>query len=113
MKKKLQKLLEENQWNITEAVIQEALESEDPKSFFEDLLQYGCQSWMVSSLVRYKDTHEFFNKHYDEIEEIRYDLEKQWIEIKFPTNDLKNFLAWLSFEHKAYELYNELEQDER
>jgi len=44
MKDTLQKLLEENHGNITEAIINEALEYDSPKSFFEDLLQYGCQS---------------------------------------------------------------------
>lgn len=71
MNKKLERLLEENSWNITEEVIKEAMEYSNPKEFFEDLLQYWCQSWMVGSLIRYKDTHKFFEKHYDEIQEIR------------------------------------------
>lgn len=111
MKDTLQKLLTENQWNITEEVIKEAMEYDDPKQFFEDLLQYGCQSWMVWSMIRYTDTHKFFNKHYDEIEDLRYELDEQWIELNIPTqSDLKNFFAWLSFEEKARELYDELEQ---
>ena len=44
MKDTLQTLLENNQDNITSAVIQEALEYDTPKAFFEDLLQNGCQS---------------------------------------------------------------------
>jgi len=45
MKHKLQKLLEENQGNITEAVITDALDySDNPSDFFTDLLQNGCQS---------------------------------------------------------------------
>ena len=44
MKKKLEILLEENPNTITAVVVQEALDSEDPKSWFNDLLQYGCQS---------------------------------------------------------------------
>ena len=64
MKDTLQTLLENNQDNITWAVIQEALNYDTPKAFFEDLLQYGCQSWMVWSLIRHKDTHEFFDKHF-------------------------------------------------
>lgn len=110
MKNKLLELLEQNNWNITEEVIKEAMDYDNPKDFFEDLLQYGCQSWMVWSMIRYKDTHEFFDRHYDEIEELRAELEEQWLEIKIPTHsDLKNFLAWLSFEEKARELYDELE----
>lgn len=44
MKNKLISLLEENQGNITEEVIKEALEYDNPKAFFEDLLQHGCIS---------------------------------------------------------------------
>ena len=44
MKKALEKLLEDNQGNITQAVIDEALSYDTPESFFEDLLQNGCQS---------------------------------------------------------------------
>lgn len=109
MKKKLQQILEANHWTITEEVIKEALDYHSPKEFFEDLLQHGCQSWMVSSLIYYEDTHAFFEKYYDEIEEIRNDLSEQWIEINIPSHsDLKNFLAWLSFEQRAYKLYNDL-----
>lgn len=61
-------------------------------------------------MIRYTDTHKFFELHYQEIQDIRAELEDQGIEVKIPTNtDLKNFLAWLSFEHRAYELSNELE----
>ncbi len=110
MRNRLKQLLEENNWNITEEVINEALKYHNSKAFFEDLLKYGCQSWMVNSLIYYKDTHTFFNKHYEEIEEIRAELEEQWIEVKIPANtDLKNFLAWLSFEKRAYEIYNNLD----
>ena len=67
---------------------------------------------MVGSLIYYKDTHEFFERHYDEIEEIRAELDEQGLELKIPSHsDLKNFLAWLGFEEKARELYDELEMD--
>lgn len=64
---------------------------------------------MVSSLIYYEDTHAFFEKYYDEIEEIRNELAEQGLDIQIPSHsDLKNFLAWLSFEQRAYELYNDL-----
>ena len=44
MKKTLETLLEDNQNNITQAVINEALNYHSPKDFFEDLLEHGCQS---------------------------------------------------------------------
>ncbi|WP_428743764.1 DUF7222 domain-containing protein [Sulfurimonas sp.] len=65
---------------------------------------------MVPSLIYYKDTHEFYDKHYEEIEELRAELEEQGIEINIPSHsDLKNFFAWLSFEERARELYDDLE----
>ena len=112
MKDTLEKLLEENHGNITEAVIEEALDYDTPRDFFIDLLQYGCQSWMVSSLIYYKDTHEFYETHYNEIEDIRCQLANDGIAVNFPNcSDLKNFFAWLSFEQRAYEIYNDIEMD--
>ncbi len=37
-------LLEENQGNITESVIDEALSYDTPEAFFKDLLEHGCIS---------------------------------------------------------------------
>ena len=69
---------------------------------------------MVGSLIYYKDTHEFFDKHYNEIEDIRMELQEDGVLEKLPKgNDLKNFMAWMSFEHRASELYNELEMEGR
>ena len=44
MREKLEVLLKENQNNITEIVIKEALQNDNPKLFFQDLQQNGCQS---------------------------------------------------------------------
>jgi len=64
---------------------------------------------MIGSLIYYQDTHEFYDKHYDEIEEIREEMLEQGTDIKIPNHsDLKNFFAWLSFEHRANELYDNL-----
>ena len=54
-------------------------------------------------MIRYRDTHKFYDKFYDEIEEIRFELQEQGIlENNFIDSDLKNYFAWLSFEHVAY-----------
>ncbi len=112
MKKFFKNLLDENKWNIKSIVIKEALASGSPKTYLEDVLQHWCQSWIVSSLIYYKDTHKFFDKHYDEIEEIRNELQDEWIMPNdFPKGDLKNDFAWMSYEHRAYELYSELENE--
>lgn len=44
MRKELERILEENPNTIRAEVAKEALDSEDPKSFFEELMNYGCQS---------------------------------------------------------------------
>ena len=112
MKEKLEILLKENPNTITAEVVQEALDSEDPKDWFDDLLQYGCQSWMVWQLIYYKDTHAFYDKYYNEIEDIRYQLNEEWILDNCSIDsDLKNYFAWLSFEHITYNIYNQLQEE--
>jgi len=114
MKTKLQKKFDENQGTITAAVIEDALYYgyDEPQQFFEDLLQHGCQWGTVSSMIYYYDTHKFYDKHYDEIEDIRLELQEEWILWNEPIDsDLKNYYAWLAYEHVAYNIYNELEME--
>jgi hypothetical protein len=56
---------------IESAVAKEALDCESPSGFFEDLARIGCVSGMVSSLCYHVDTHNFYDHHYIEIEELR------------------------------------------
>jgi len=92
--------------SIKAAVAQEALEYDDPQSFFEDLQQHGCISGLVSSLIYYQDTHAFYDKHYSEIEELRTEYEEATGEPLHINNDLKNVLTWFAFEQVAYQLVN-------
>ena len=105
MKKLLKQICKNNPESIRSEVAQEALEYDDPQSFFDDLLQHGCISGMVSSLIYYTDTHAFYDKHYAEIEELRTEYEESTGEPLQINNDLKNFLAWFAFEQVAYELF--------
>lgn len=90
-------------------VAAEALEyGDDIAAFFVDLLSYGCQSDMVSKLIYYTDTHAFYDKYYDEIEELRYDLENDFGQPLAPKGDLKNWFAWLSFEETARKIADDL-----
>ena len=102
---KLNQLQSQHHNDITSCVISEALEYHDPSSFFSDLMEYGCSSGIVSSLIYYTDTHKFYDTHYDEIEELRTDFD---ITID-PDQDLKNQLAWMAFEYNAHYLGNILE----
>jgi len=107
MKKLLKQICKDNPDSIQAAVAQEALEYDDPQSFFEDLQQHGCISGIVSSLIYYNDTHAFYDKHYEEIEELRTEYESSTGEPIQINNDLKNYLAWFAFEQVANELVNE------
>ena len=74
LKAKLQEMLELERDTLKQEVIEEALEydsDDDIKCFFSDLLQHGCVSGMVGKLIYYTDTHAFYDKYYDDIEELR------------------------------------------
>lgn len=95
---------------IKKIVAQEALiySSGDIRSFFSDLFNNGCISGMVGCLIYYKDTHKFFQDHYDEIERLRIDYELNTGITLEPKGDLINWYAWLAFEMTARELAAEL-----
>ena len=94
---------------------QEALDAldnyDDIKDWFSDLLQNGCVSGMISGLVYYHDTHEFYDNYYDDIENLRCEYEEMTGETLKPDNDLKNWYAWFAFEETARKLADELELD--
>lgn len=111
LKKILATIAYNEKWTIRACVADEALARKPDyiEHFFKDLSRYGCICGMVSSLVRYTDTHHFFDKHYDEIMEVIDDYEDEWFKLEFKGKDLKNELAWLSFEKVAMDMvYNDL-----
>jgi len=94
-----------NKNTIEQEVLNEALKYDDPKTFFTDLMTYGCQSGMVSKLIYYTDTHKFFDKYYDQIDELREEIEDSFGEPLKIEGDLKNWLAWFAFEETARKIY--------
>lgn len=111
LEKKLKAIIQDAPQSIKAAVAQEALEYHDISCFFSDLMQHGCQSGMIGSLIYYADSHNFFDRHYHEIEEIRYDLEQSFGEPLKPLGDLKNWFSWLGFEETARQIADELGLD--
>jgi len=108
LKSALQDILQSKPNSLQAAVAREALDHEDIACFFSDLLQHGCVSGMIGSLIYYTDTHKFFDTHYDAIEELRMNYQEnigEPLEIK---DNLKNFLAWYAFEETAYQMALEL-----
>lgn len=108
IKEKLEGIIENEPNTIKACVAQEAIDygCEEIETFFSDLLQHGCQSGMISSLIYYVDTHKFFDTHYDEIEELRYEYEEMLGEALKPNGDLKNWYAWFAFEEIARKIFN-------
>ena len=107
LRDKLQ-IIQQNAFGIRAFVIQEVLEQDDIATFLQDVIEHGCQSGVVSSLIYYNDTYRFYDRYYDEIEALREDYEENTgtpITIK---GDLKNFFAWFAFEEYAYQLGEEL-----
>ena len=110
LKNYLKSLIKEAPASLEAAVAAEALEhnAEDIAAFFSDVLRHGCQSGIVSGLIYYVDTHSFYDRHYDEIEELRHDLEDELGQPLQPNGDLKNWFAWLAFEETARKMLDEL-----
>ena len=109
----LRDIVENEPCTIRACVAQEALDysSEDISAFFKDLLAHGCISGMVSSLIYYADTAKFFDRHYEEIEDLRFVYLESGGEPLRIEGDLKNHLAWFGFEQAAERLVDELEID--
>ncbi len=106
MKDLLKQIINNHPLSIKAEVAREALNYDNPQVFFDDLLQHGCISGMVSQLIYYTDTHAFYDKHYEEIEELRTEYEESTGEALEIKNNLKNYLAWFSFEQVAFQLVN-------
>ncbi len=94
--------------SIKASVAKEALDYHNISDFFTDILQHGCKSGMIGSLIYYSDTHSFFDKHYDLIEEIRDEVQNNLGEPLKVDGDLKNCLAWFAFEETAYQMALEM-----
>lgn len=111
LREKLKAIASEPRDSIRKEVAQEIENHsyDEAKQFFQDLLQDGCISGMVSSLIYYADTYTFYQKYYHEIEEILIEYEEMMGEALKPQNDLMNWYAWFAFEEFARKLAIELD----
>lgn len=92
--------------DIRAAVAKEALDYGSIPAFFVELSQHGCANGMVGGLIYYRDTHKFFDDHYEEIQKIVNELpDASYIDI---SGDMKNSLAWFAFEAVAFDVEGEL-----
>ena len=123
-----------NKNKLYERVIDEILEdSKDYEGTIKEriikrcneIVEHGCVSGTVSSLIYYTDTISFYNNYYEEITEIVEELEESGMDIlecclknnltttQIIMNDeqAKNQISWLVYEEIAYELLNILEEE--
>ena len=84
------------------------IEGDEILSYMRGIIDYGCVSGTVKSLITYKDTEKFFDKYANEI----FDLMNEKRDDGWDLNNIefnKNNLAWWSFEVIAQEIYYEME----
>ena len=72
------KLIKQNEGNkltknICDYIISRWADYKDKKAIFTDVLDNGCQSGAVSSLIYYDDTVKFYKKYQDEISTLLYE----------------------------------------
>lgn len=110
IKKAFKEIIQNQPASIEAFVAQEALDyGASLKSFFKDVMQYGCVNGTVSSLIYYRDTHQFFDVHYDQIDEIRQEFQNATGVPLECDGDLKNYLAWFAFEQTAFQIASQFD----
>ena len=91
--------------NVIDIILNHIDDYENPITFLEEVLQYGCISGIVSELIYFNETKCFFIKHMEEIFEV-YNEIKDNLSPDFEVN--ANNLTWLAFEYVVNEIYNEV-----
>lgn len=109
---KLQNIIKDTDNELKKFVCEDILDSyttdEEIKTFFNDLSQHGCVSGMVSALIYYTDTHEFYNNFASEIDELKEEMENSLGESLKITGDTRNWLAWFGYEEMARIISDEI-----
>lgn len=92
--------------NVIDIILNHIDDYENPITFLEEVIQYGCASGMIGELIYFNETKCFFIKHMEEIFEI-YNEVKDNLSTDFEVDS--NSLSWLAFEYMVSEIYNEVE----
>jgi len=104
----LSNIIKTNPNSLKAAVAKEALNYHGIEAFFNDILQYGCKSGLVTGLIYDHNIHYFFDRYYRAIEQIRLDIETNLGESLTIPGDLKSTLAWTAFEEIAFRMAMEM-----
>ncbi len=94
---------------------------DDKTAIFSEVLEHGCQSGIVTSLIYYDDTTKFYDNHKAEINALLYDLgiynplelfgDKWDREDPLALDVLnKNLLAWFAFEETLRQIASNFDE---
>lgn len=93
---------------------------DDKRLIFQEVLEHGCYSGIVSSLIYYSDTLKFFDTYREEIKVLLKDImdevgvgsPKELFGDKWDESDVfqnQNLLAWFAFEETLRKFYEAFE----
>ena len=87
---------------------------ENPKEFFTNFLQSGCQSGWIGEFIYHVDCKKIYIRYIDEMEDFKEEMEDDLGEpipnrLKLPHY---TFMCWLCFEEFCYRIANKLWEDE-
>ena len=113
---KLQKKLEAikadyNRTDLEKDIAQELLDrgsDEEIKSYVSDVMNHGCVSGTVSSLIYYADTKAFYVKHMDDIQELYEETTESLGEPLRIGTPMSNWFAWFGYEETTRKIADEL-----
>ena len=107
----------ENLKNEVMEILEDMAVDSNLETVINEVLQHGCASGIVGSLIYYYQTEEFFDKHKDAINELAHELSEDLygnpFEIYHNLNGgcSKNNMAWFGFEEVTRIIASELEMD--
>ena len=105
----------ENLKNEVMEILKDMAVDSSLETVINEVLQYGCISGIVGSLIYYYQTEEFFTKHKDAINELAHELSEEIygnpFEIYHNLNGgcSKNNMAWFGFEEMTRIIANEMD----
>ena len=105
----------ENLKNEVMEILESMATDSNLETVINEVLQYGCISGIVGSLIYYYQTEEFFNRHKKAINELAHELSEEIygnpFEIYHNLNGgcSKNNMAWFGFEEMARMIASEIE----
>lgn len=112
---------------VLDYIIERWDDYDNKSAIFEDVLNNGCESGIVGSLIYYNDTTAFYEEHKESINNLLYEIladmgTSDLLDLfgdKWDTSDPlaiqtenQNLLAWFGFEETLRNIYcNDLEQE--